>query len=86
MLFKAVPHGMACNAIHNVEYSIVRVKYVTMELFELPFIPTHGQDVLSRLCKILSRTFFFFLTKKEENIFIYIFKNTFVLNSYSEKT
>lgn len=53
MLFNTVPYGMACNAIHNVEerkplnIRIVRVKYVTTKLFELPFIRT--RDVLSRL-------------------------------------
>lgn len=82
MLFNTVPYGMACNAIHNVEerkplnIRIVRVKYVTTKLFELPFIRT--RDVLSRLhiyIYIKKHSYFKLHTssnsKEKENISIY---------------
>lgn len=86
MLFNTVPYGMACNAIHNVEerkplnIRIVRVKYVTTKLFELPFIRT--RDVLSRLHIYIKKHSYFKLTfyfklytssfsKEKENISIY---------------
>lgn len=81
MLFNTVPYGMACNAIHNVEerkplnIRIVRVKYVTTKLFELPFIRT-TQDVLSRLHIYIKKHSYFKLytssfSKEKENISIY---------------
>lgn len=81
MLFNTVPYGMACNAIHNVEerkplnIRIVRVKYVTTKLFELPFIRT--RDVLSRLhiyiknILILNFTLHLFQRKKKISPFIF---------------
>lgn len=73
---------MACNAIHNVEerkplnIRIVRVKYVTTKLFELPFIRT--RDVLSRLyiyiyknILILNFTLHLFQRKKKISPFIF---------------
>lgn len=80
MLFNTVPYGMACNAIHNVEerkplnIRIVRVKYVTTKLFELPFIRT--RDVLSRLYIYIKKHSYFKLhtssfSKEKENISIY---------------
>lgn len=81
MLFNTVPYGMACNAIHNVEerkplnIRIVRVKYVTTKLFELPFIRT--RDVLSRLYiyikNILTLNFTLHLFQRKKKISPFIF-------------
>lgn len=87
MLFNTVPYGMACNAIHNVEerkplnIRIVRVKYVTTKLFELPFIRT--RDVLSRLHiyikNILTLNFTLHLFQRKKKISPFIF-NIIVLS------